>query len=464
MAVLLAPAGVGVISQAFSFFTAVSTVTSLGLGAGIIKYIAIYREEKNSLLIRQVILVSFLLQILISLLSIIAVFYFGREISFLIFSIAGYSKLLILVVLAVPLTTMVYLITSVFLSIGNVKAFTASRAWGYLTGVIPMVLLIYFWGIKGGFIQILVVALISFLFCLYYFTKVMPKEYYLSQNPIEFKGLFLTGRTIFKYGFIMLSSTAFASFSLLAIRSLIVHRLGNSVNGYYQVLVALSACYLPFFTNALWSHFYPRASSQTSSVELSKELSDTVRFLSIGITGVIVLVLTVKRYLVMLIFSSKFISALPFMQSQLVGDFFALLSMTLACSVLARGKVKIYFINALFANLIFFILSAFTLRHFGLFSVTLSYILAQFVSFTFIYLYHVNYLKLPLSEGALKAILSSLALFIIIILLPDTFIGSLLKILTLLLWSFAVVKKSEWQAIISLAGEKWKKLTYQLAE
>ena len=44
MAILLAPAGVGIVSQAFSFLTTASTVASLGLGVGVAKFIPLYEQ------------------------------------------------------------------------------------------------------------------------------------------------------------------------------------------------------------------------------------------------------------------------------------------------------------------------------------------------------------------------------------------------------------------------------------
>lgn len=454
MAVLLGPMGVGVISQAFSFLTTASTVASLGLGVGIAKFIPLYEHEKKSLLIKQAVLVSFLLHISISLLWIILIICFPGKISFMIFSTPIYARLLIFVALAIPCATLVYFVASVFISLGNIKAFTVSRVWGYLIGLVPMFILIYFWGVKGGFIQIFLVAFVGFIFALYYFLKVIPREFYLPKEFHELSGLFPMGRRIFKYGLAMLATTALASFSILAVRSIIIHRIGTVANGYYQVLVAFSAYYLPFFTNALWGHFYPRINSTDSSAEVSKELNNTVRFLSIGITLCIVALLIFKRYLVLLVFSNKFLNAIPYMESQFMGDFFSLLSITFGCLILAKGKIRIYFLNALFTSIIFISLSLLMFKHFAIFAVTLSYLMAQLISASFLYIYYKKYLKLYLSETTLQAILYSLILLTVAVLLPNGERGFYFKTLALVLWFFIIVKKSERNAIMGLIKEK----------
>lgn len=465
MAIILSPNGVGIVSQAFSFFTTASTITSLGLGAGIIRYISsCYKEEKKNLVIRQVVTISFILQMSVSMVLIVITILFADRISLIIFSTTIYADLLIVVALATPFATLTYLSESIFIAISNTKVFTLSRVWGYLIGFVPMFLLIYFWGIKGGFIQILIVSFVSFIFCLYYFVKIIPREYYLLENINELAGLFSAGGKIFKYGLTMLVSIFLASFSILFIRSLIIQRTGPITNGYYQVLVTFSASYLPFFTNALWSHFYPQASSISSSNKLSNELSDTIRFLTIGITLVIATLLIFKRYIIILLFSHKFIDAVPFLESHLVGDYFYLFSTTLTCLILARGKVKIFFLNAVFTNLIFISLSLLMFNDFGIFAITLSYAIAQLISALFVYAYNMKYLELSISNSSLYATFTSLVLLIFMTSAFDNNKYFYFKILALPLWLVITIKKTEWREVIKLGTEKWNRLTYQLAE
>jgi PST family polysaccharide transporter len=455
MATFLGPQGVGIFSQAFSFFTAASTVASLGLGAGIIRYICRYKEQKKNSLIKHTIISSFILQMFVCALWMIIVVIFANKISLIIFSTSIYSSLLIFIALAIPLTTLVYLIGSIFLSLDNVKAFASSRIWGYLIGIAPMFLLVYFWGVKGSIVQIFLVAFISCSFCLYYFIRLIPTKYYLPKHIFELAGSFSTGTRVFRYGLVMLINTALTSLSILTVRSLIIHRLGIAANGYYQVLVAFSAYHLPFFTNVIWSHLYPCISSSTrSSSEINKELNNTVRFFAIGITSVIVFILLTKRFLVPLLFSHKFTTAIPLMETQLAGNFFALFSLLLASSVLAKGRIRMYLYNGLFVNFAFIALSLGMLGRLKISAVPLAYAIAQVISVVLIYIYQTRYLKLVLNDSSLKVILASLVLLVFISSIPSDDSIFYLKFLSFPLWLWIVIKKSEWQAFMKLVVNK----------
>ena len=328
----------------------------------------------------------------------------------------------------------------------------------------PMLILIYYWRVRGGFIQIFLAAFVGFIFALYYFLKVIPKEFYLPKNVHELSGIFPLGRKIFKYGLAMLATTALSSLSILVIRSVIIHRMGSDANGYYHVLISFSAYYLPFFTNALWGHFYPRINSTNSPVEVSSELNNTVRFLSIGITLCIVVLLILKRYLVLLVFSNKFLHAAPYMESQFIGDFFSLFSITFGCLVLAKGKIRIYFLNALFTSIVFISLSLLMFKYFAIFAVTLSYMIAQLMSTLFLYVYNNKRLKLYLSETTLRSILSSLILLSVAVLLPNEGKSFYFKLLALVLWFLVILKRAEQEAMIGLIKEKFNFASYRSVE
>ncbi|MBU0605783.1 MAG: oligosaccharide flippase family protein [Candidatus Omnitrophica bacterium] len=339
LACQLGPAGMGLVGQATMYWVFAIQICSLNIGIGITKEISegIARNDKER--IRHTINTAWTLQLLASIIFIAAVLPFSAYLSKFVFADQKYwlyfAGITVVTPFAVYLTGAADPVLYGFRKVADVSRLIIMYT---LIGICLLLVLVYFYKIEGMMIQIMVISVVGFILSYHYIRKCT------TINPRPDPGLFRKPQTraiasnLFQYGFISFIPANIGMFTMIYIRGLFMRQFGVEANGYFQVAYAVSAYYLPFVTNALWGHFYPEMCSLKTNEDINRELNQFIRFAILVSTAIAAGSIIFRKYLILILFSSKFMDAYDLLGIQAVGDIFLVLFSTFSTALMARRK------------------------------------------------------------------------------------------------------------------------------
>jgi PST family polysaccharide transporter len=257
------------------------------------------------------------------------------------------------------------------------------------------------------------------------------------------------------YGGVSFVTGALGSITLVGSRSLLVRYFGADSNGYYQVVFLLSASYLPFFTNGLWSYFYPKISALTDRDRYSVEVNHAIRLCAFGIVPLVAAVYIFRKSIIYTVFTGKFVPAETLFSAQLGGDVFFLLYYVMATSLLAGGRLKAYLVSgAVYAILFIGLFMAFKFK-LGVNAITVSYLVSNALLFIASVIYHVYYMGIKIYKRNVNLLLSASAVCGIILFLGSgSIIQTVFKSVILILWLYFLPTDLERRKAASFISNK----------
>ena len=345
-AIVLGPAGVGYLSQANSLFFFANNAGALAMGAGLIKYVADSNDDHE---LKTTICSALWLQATTAFVAIFALLVFARPISNYFFSTEKLISPVMMLALGLPFAIATGgMMVPILYGLRSYSLSARAAVIAAALNVIPFILLIHFYQVKGAFMQISVSAGITFFLTLFYLHRVMPKEWfdwkYVCWNKA--KELFSYGSASF------IVTMAYAGTALLA-KAIIIQRLGVRVNGFYHIPVAIHMLYVPLFQHGLWAHTYPILSANPSKQARDDEINKSFRFCFLMITPLLVAMILGRNLIIRGVFASSFLPASDLMAVQFFGDFFFISTYIVSLTLLASAQLRWFLGLAILYNLIF---------------------------------------------------------------------------------------------------------------
>lgn len=348
----LGPTGVGIIGQAMMYSVFTIQLCSLNMGTGIIKAISRNvvqgRGDRTTIIIDN----SYSFQLIASLLFIAAVLPFSMPLTKFIFSDYKYWPYFVGITVVTPLA--VYLIGvagPVFYGFKKITDFTKLTILNTLSGLCLIIALVYFYGVNGVFLQIITISVIGFLTSYYFMKRSLSVTPRLEICLFKNKTTSLASINLFRYGLISFIPASLSMLVMLYLRGLFMKRYGVEANGYYQVVYAMSAYYLPFVTNAMWGHFYPEMCALKSKADINREINQFTRFAVLAASFIAAVGIIFRKFIILILFSDKFLRSCDLLTIQVTGDIFFILFCMFSTSLMARRKFKgVIYIAALGYN------------------------------------------------------------------------------------------------------------------
>lgn len=461
-ALTLEPSGVGIFSQALNFQQLVITISSLSISLGVTKYVSKYNAEHDISKTSGIISCAFWMQVIASLALVMLTLLFSGAFSKLLFSRDGYGIYIFIATIGIPFFVLASTGEAVLFGFGNYKAFTKARSFSSILSLIPLVIFISLMGISGGFIYLAVNGILTFLVYLYLLDKNMPKkllkEIFSIKNIKSIRDNFKRfGRDLLSYGGASFGAGILTMANIVFLRSLVIKNFGAEASGYYQVVFALSAYYLTFFTNGLWAYFYPKISSTEDRAEYARQMNSVLRFCIFGVVVSITGLFLFRHAIIHLLFSAKFSASSGLFATELAGDFFYLLSYIMATSLLASAKLRSYLGFSLLYTVCYIGFFLLFLKPLGLKAITASYLAANIVQFSALLYYHGKIMDFRLSANNAMLIFSGIVIAGAVVFTGgEGILISIFKLILLALWLYLLATGSEKKRVVDIAKSRLK--------
>ncbi|MEN8220572.1 MAG: O-antigen translocase [Pseudomonadota bacterium] len=377
IAVYAGPTGLALLGQLQNFLSIVTTVGQGGTSAGVVKYLAEYREDEETK--RRLISTAFKISLWVSLLISIILLLGASFWSSILFDTDKYTY--IIIVLA--FTLLFFVLSTLLLSILNgqkeIKKFVLSNISGSLVSLVITSLLAVYYGVFGALLAATINQSIVFFVTLFFVVKSPWFQYSLFLAPIDKESLIKLG----KFALMALTSALLAPVSKIVVRNYIGEHLSWAEAGYWQGVVRISDIYLMLITMTLSVYYLPRLSELQKKSEIRKELLYGLKIIMPIVVLMATSIFLLKDWVVALLFTEDFAPMKELFLWQLIGDVIKIISWLIAYQMLAKAMTKLFIFSEIFFISTFVILNIIFIDMYGLVGTTYAYTLNYFLFLLF---------------------------------------------------------------------------------
>ena len=233
---------------------------------------------------------------------------------------------------------------------------------GVIVGTIIAVGL-YAWLGERGIVPVLIATGITNLGASWWFARRVP----VADIPMSWCQTWQNSKRLIRLGLAFMWSGLLTAAVALAIRALIVRKLGLDANGIYQAAWGISGMFAGFILGAMGTDFYPRlaavASDPLKSNRLVNEQTEIGILLALpGLLGT----LAFAPWVIRVFYSAKFLAGATLLPWFVLGIFGQVISWPMGFALVAKGAARWYALVETCANIFRLVLSIILLDWLGL--------------------------------------------------------------------------------------------------
>lgn len=309
-----------------------------------------------------------------------------------------------------------------------------------------------FFKITGFALSVLLYPIISIIIYVYFFKK---SKIFNLKDIFLFNFTFSNAlKSIIKLGIYSLILGILDQVIVLSIRSLIIKNLGIESNGIYQCVAGISNNYINLLYMSLGAYILPILSEMSNNFDrINVEINNVFRLTLLIIFPIIAVTFVFREYIILILYTSKFLASSNLMIYNFAGDYFKALSWILGAWLIPCSKFRLWLILGVIYNInymvIFMLLNFFVV---DIQNVVLAYSFAGLIHFILNLIFIKKVSKFKFSFDAFKLFLfSSICLSIIFIVSEFKIaLGYFFIIPIFIFWIKVSIKKEEFYKVLSL--------------
>lgn len=358
VAVQLGPSGLGLIGQFASFVSLVLIFANGGFLNGIVTNAAntVNKDELTQFIQPSLKLTLIISSILGGLLIILA-----PLISQYLYKSSDYEYLFYLFGATIILYSFNNFFNSFLNGISDIKTYNILNVLNSIFSFTVSVVLIYFYGLKGALLSVILSQTLNSIFSFYYLLryKVVFFGFLKSKINIELINKLVPFIKMTFFSMLLLPLSQFL------IRVQIEKYHGSIQMGLWEALNRISGVYLMVILNVLILYFLPKFSQINKKIEVMNEIKKAsilfcFVFILIGVTFFFT-----KDTLISLFLSKDFLKISDYMLIQILGDLFRVIQYLFCYFIISKSLIKYYFISELLFFLVYISISYASIPAFG---------------------------------------------------------------------------------------------------
>jgi O-antigen/teichoic acid export membrane protein len=147
-------------------------------------------------------------------------------------------------------------------------------------------------------------------------------------------------RVLLGFGWILLLSALAMWASVVIVRTVTLHALGQHANGLYQVVFGLSNQYSTIFLAWMGAYVFPRLVVERAGGRMQSLLNSALRANLAIMVPLLVVSIALREPLIRIFYSPQFDSAAPLVPIQVAGDFLRVVGWSFAVCLFALGHPR----------------------------------------------------------------------------------------------------------------------------
>ncbi len=382
IALLLGPAGMGIIGLFNSTIGLIGGLTNFGLGTSAVKDVAAANATGNDSRIATIVKVLRRWVWITGLLGALVTLVLSPWLSQLTFGNRNYTVAFIWL----SITLLFQQISSGQLALlqgmRKLKHLAKASITGSFLGLIISVPIYYFFRINGIVPAIILSSLTTMLLSWYFAGKVELQPVVVSNTRT-----IAEGRAMLKMGFSISITGLFVLGVAYIVRIYINHLGGVAQVGLYNAGFMIINTYVGLVFTAMATDYYPRLAGVANDVsKTNTTINQQIEIAIIILAPILTIFLVFINWIVILLYSNQFIEISGMIHWAALGMFFKAISWAIAFLFLAKGASKLFFWNELFANIYMLILNLLGYKFLGLDGLGISFLVGYFLYFLQVYL------------------------------------------------------------------------------
>lgn len=362
MAVLLGPAGVGLMGMYESITNLAQTIAGLGINSSGVRQIAEAVGAGETDRIARTVVVLRRTAILLGILGALLLVVFSRQMSVLTFGNGQHTAGVALLSLAVFFGLVSGGQGALIQGMRRISDLAKVGMLGALFGTIISVPMVYILREEGVVPALVGVAAMSIITSWWYSRKVQiqPSSITVSQVRQEAAGLL-------KLGFVFMASGFLTMGANYIVRIIVLRRVGFEAVGLYQSAWGLGGLYMGFILHAMSVDFFPRLTAIARDNTHCNRLVNEQTQISLLLAGPgVIATLTFATTVLSLFYSAKFNAAGGLLRWICLGMAIRAITWPMSSIIAAKGEQTLFFLADLAWTLVNIGLSWICIRSFGL--------------------------------------------------------------------------------------------------
>lgn len=353
LALLLGPAGVGLLGAYNNLRETASTAAGLGLTTSGVRELAAAKGEETTLSrVRRVLFWALALQ---GGLAAVAVWISRETLARWLLGDTEHATSIGLVGIAVFIFTLSASQMVLLQGMRRIADMARATIVGAAAGSVAGIAGVWVLGMQGLIWFILAPPLATMLVATFY-TRKLPRPVTAPMGPSD---IWRTWRGMVRLGVAFMLGGLLSTASLLLVRSYLTRELGLDAAGQFAASWAISMIYVGFLLNAMGADYFPRLTEVINDRDAACRLMNDQLQLGLAIGGPILLgLIAVAPWFVVLLYSDAFGDAVRLLQWQSLGNIIKLASWALGFAIVAAGRSGVFLavetgFNVVFLGLIF---------------------------------------------------------------------------------------------------------------
>lgn len=379
LAVLLGPAGIGLMSLLTSIMTTAATLSGMGLQTSGVRELA--QSNNNVEVLATVRKSLWIANIWLGLLGGTALWLFRFQIAEAVFNDTSRVNDVGLLGLGVFLTLIAGSQTALLQGLRKITELAKVKIISALIATIMGLLSIYFMGERGIIIFVLATPLGGVISAWFYCLRLPSLKY----QKIPLSKLIPQWKLLVSLGFVFMLTGLMSQVTQLFVRYTITGQISLEAVGHFQAAWVISMTYIGFVLGAMGADYYPRLTSIIDNNEKMEVLVNQQTEIALVLAAPLLLaMIAFAPYIIQVLYSAEFFEAVNILRWQVLGDVFKILAFPIAFVLIAKGRGKLYFMVELSWNFLYAILVLFGTKKYGLISTGIGFFLSYIVYYAFV--------------------------------------------------------------------------------
>lgn len=232
--------------------------------------------------------------------------------------------------------------------------------------------LVYGLGQAGVLWFVLAAPAISALVAGYYAAR-LPRPH----TPRDWQAIQQQWQAMLKLGIPFMAAGLLTLVTQLAARSLILRELGLDAAGHFQAAWAISMTYIGFVLGAMGADYYPRLTEAINDHPRARQLVNEQTEMALLLAGPALLaMITFAPWAIHLLYAESFAPATEVLRWQALGDILKVASWPMGFILLAKGRGGLFILTELTWNVVYLAIIAFGIQEWGLITAGVGFCIA----------------------------------------------------------------------------------------
>ena len=346
-ALVLGPAGIGLVGLSHSLISTVASFAAFGIGNVGTRQIAEAADERGRDAARRAVTIA---AIALALAGSLMLFVLRDAAALYVFHSRNWALNVGWLAIGVGLVVGSSAQTGILTGMRRIGDLARSSVLSALIGTVVGIAGLLLWRSQALLFYVLVSPVTAFLVGAVFVAK-LPKP---KDGPMRASELVPHWKILGRLGVAFTIGALAVLAGQLAVRSLVQRRLGEVSLGQYQAVWMISMNYIGVILTSLATDYYPRLTASLRDPEDARATVEQQLEIALLLAGpILIATIGIGRWLIPLLYSSEFLPAVSVLRWQIVGDLFKIAAWPLGFILLAAGRGRAFVSSEAAASCVF---------------------------------------------------------------------------------------------------------------